>query len=164
MFVSSHLLHRAIMLACMQSDFYTTQAPVQHYKGRPPQQEVVENAVLGSLFMSHVNNGCINNRQPMSHINDGFVDKAHIDNGHVDGKERTGGTLTTTTTRGDDSVEHTEAAYTPDAASEWVWGEIDEASSSTIGSVDIDMTSDDHEIEDPKDLLQLWSDTKGEAA
>jgi len=41
--------------------------------------------------------------------------------------------------------------------------EIDEASSSAIGSVDVDVTSDDREIEDPKDLVQLSSEPKGEA-
>ena len=48
----------------------------------------------------------------MSHIDDGCIDKAHID-----GKEGTGGASTTTTMRGDDSVEDMETSYTPYAAS-----------------------------------------------
>ena len=35
------------------------------------------------------------------------------------------------------------------------WAEIHEASSSAMGSVDIDATADDSEIEDPEDLVQL---------
>jgi hypothetical protein len=47
--------------------------------------------------------------------------------------------------------------------SEWVWGEIHKASSSAIGSVDIDATADS-EIEDPEDLVRLSSEPEGEAA
>src|ERR1700678_343230 len=42
--------------------------------------------------------------------------------------------------------------------SERVWGEIHEASTSAISSVDVDAADDDSEIEDPEDLVQLSSD------
>jgi hypothetical protein len=42
--------------------------------------------------------------------------------------------------------------------SERVWGEIHDASSLAIGSVDVDATADDSEIEDPEDLVQLSSE------
>jgi hypothetical protein len=38
-----------------------------------------------------------------------------------------------------------------------VWGEIHEATLA-IGSVDVDPTADDSEIEDPEDLVQLSSE------
>jgi len=42
--------------------------------------------------------------------------------------------------------------------SERVWGEIHEASSLAIGSVDVDAVGRDSDIEDPEDLVQLSSD------
>ena len=42
--------------------------------------------------------------------------------------------------------------------SERVWHEIHEAFPLAIGSVDVDVTGDDSDIEDPKDLLQLSYD------
>ena len=48
--------------------------------------------------------------------------------------------------------------------SERVWGEIHEASSSAIGSVDVDAMADDSEIEDPEDLVRLSSEPEGKAA
>ena len=42
--------------------------------------------------------------------------------------------------------------------SERVWCEIHEASSLAIGSVDVDVTGDDSDIEDPEDLVQLSFD------
>ena len=41
--------------------------------------------------------------------------------------------------------------------SEWVWGEIHEASSA-VGLVDVDATADESEIEDSEDLVQLLSE------
>ena len=38
-----------------------------------------------------------------------------------------------------------------------MWHEIHEASSLAIGSVDVDVTGDDNDIEDPEDLVQLSS-------
>jgi len=45
--------------------------------------------------------------------------------------------------------------------SEQVWGKIQEALLLAIGSVDIEATANDSDIEDPEDLLQLSSE--GEA-
>jgi len=42
--------------------------------------------------------------------------------------------------------------------SERVWGEIHEASSLAIGSVDVDAVGRDSDVEDPEDLVQLSSD------
>ena len=42
--------------------------------------------------------------------------------------------------------------------SERVWGEIHEASLAAMGSVDVEATADDSEIEDPEDLVQLSED------
>ena len=42
--------------------------------------------------------------------------------------------------------------------SERVWKEIHDTSSLAMGSVDVDATADDSEIEDPKDLVQLSSE------
>jgi len=39
-----------------------------------------------------------------------------------------------------------------------VWKEIHDASSLAMGSVDVDATADDSEIEDPEDLVQLSSE------
>ncbi|KAF8805296.1 hypothetical protein BYT27DRAFT_7243389 [Phlegmacium glaucopus] len=44
-----------------------------------------------------------------------------------------------------------------------VWGEIHEASLSVIGSVEVNTTADDSEMEDPKDLVQLLSEPEDEA-
>ena len=48
--------------------------------------------------------------------------------------------------------------------SECMWGEIHKALLSVIGSVDVNATADDSEIEDPEDLVQLSSEPEGEAA
>ena len=42
------------------------------------------------------------------------------------------------------------------------WGEIHEASSLAIGSVYLDQTAGDSEIEEPEDLVQLSSEAEGE--
>lgn len=42
--------------------------------------------------------------------------------------------------------------------SEWVWNKIHDASLLAIGSVHVDATADDSEIEDPDDLVQLSSE------
>ncbi|KAF8798636.1 hypothetical protein BYT27DRAFT_7264754 [Phlegmacium glaucopus] len=44
-----------------------------------------------------------------------------------------------------------------------VWGEIHEALLSVIGSVEVNMTADDSEMEDPEDLVQLSSEPEDEA-
>ncbi|KAF8805468.1 hypothetical protein BYT27DRAFT_7213027 [Phlegmacium glaucopus] len=44
-----------------------------------------------------------------------------------------------------------------------VWGEIHEALLLVIGSVEVDATADDSEMEDPKDLVQLLSEPEDEA-
>ena len=46
--------------------------------------------------------------------------------------------------------------------SKWAWGEIHEALSLAIGSVDLDQTADDSEIEELEDLMQLLSEAEGE--
>ena len=47
--------------------------------------------------------------------------------------------------------------------SDRVWGEIHEASSLAMGSIDPDQMADDSDIEDPEDLVQLSSEPEGEA-
>ena len=47
--------------------------------------------------------------------------------------------------------------------SDRVWGEIHEASSLAMGSIDADQMADDSDIEDPEDLIQLSSEAEGEA-
>lgn len=47
--------------------------------------------------------------------------------------------------------------------SDRVWGEIHEASSLAMGSIDPDQMADDSDIEDPEDLVQLSSEAEGEA-
>ena len=45
--------------------------------------------------------------------------------------------------------------------SDRVWGKIHEASTTAVGSVDVDATADDSQIKDPEDIIQLsQSDNK----
>ncbi|KAF8806780.1 hypothetical protein BYT27DRAFT_7338795 [Phlegmacium glaucopus] len=63
------------------------------------------------------------------------------------------------------AVHHQTAAHykVVSTLSKRVWGEIHEASLSVIGSVEVDTTADDSEMEDPEDLMQLSSEPEDEA-
>lgn len=45
--------------------------------------------------------------------------------------------------------------------SELVWHEIHKASTAAIGSVDVDTTADDSEVDDPEDIVPLSSEGEG---